>query len=55
MEKAVWGFIGAVIVGTIASGIRDAYKDAQREARIRNGTETRWTDAARWERPGRDY
>lgn len=50
MERLVWGGIAAVIVGTIASGIREAYKDAQIEAGRRSGRlPPRWTDKNRWE------
>lgn len=50
-ERGAWTLLGGVVVAAIASGVVEAYKDAQREVQRRNGTRPpRWTDANRWDR-----
>lgn len=54
--KAVCLLVGGTFAAMIAMNIREAYAKAVEEEQRRNGTlPSRWTDAARWEKKGRDY
>lgn len=49
-DKAVWTGMAAVAAVLVGSFFKEAWNDAQKQAKEAANPRVRWTDAARWEK-----